>query len=144
MNSSGEFILMGDIEAAIQDILLNRTPELAPYDVVKISTDYRGYNLGMRWIMVSREGGVRVWPRLDHPRIDVWSLAERRDVASDMAQVARASIFRAAGRYSGMGLTITAVKEEVGPVRVADKPTSSDQYLFSLSLTTVPFAGAYS
>lgn len=138
MNNSGEFLYLGDIEGALQDILQNETPELAYLSPVTVSTDYRGYQKGSRWIMCSREGGVRVWPVPDKPRMDVVCLAERRSVALQMAQVARASIFRAAGRYTGFGLFIMSCVEEVGPVRVPDKDTGSDAYLFSLRLTTKP------
>jgi hypothetical protein len=132
-----EFIVGGDAEAAVVDILLNRTPELTPFSPT-ISTNLTGYVFGDRWVMVTQEGGFRVWPNIDRPRIDIQVFAERRSVARDIASLCLASIIRASGFYHGHGLTLTDAIVELGLTRVPDRRQEADRYIFALRLTTVP------
>ena len=145
MPSSWEYIVHGDAEAAVVDILLNDTPELPhfpPNPPLHITTNMISYDPLERWIVVTQEGSLRTWPKIDRPRIDVEVLAERRSVTHDIASIALASIERAMGAYQGFGLTITDVKLEQGITRVPDKLQETSRYIFSVRLTTVPFGAA--
>lgn len=105
----------------------------------RVSADMVGYEMGARWIKVSREGGSKRWPLVDKPRIDVNVMAKTRDVAHDLAQVAEAVLFRAMGQgFPTYGLFLSDVAEETGPVRVDDPQTGSPRYVFALRLTCVP------
>jgi len=131
-------VLEGDPESACVDILRNYTPELEPYDLNRITTSLVGYERGMRWVVVTREGGSKSWPKISRPRIDLNVLAESRDIACDVINLCEASIIRAAGSYRGFGVTLCAAGEEVGPFRVPDKYSESPQYVVSLRLHTTP------
>lgn len=143
-----EFIRQGDAEAAIVDILDNYTPELIPFDTpskpLSIKTTLVGYQMGDRWIEVSLEGGADNWPKIWKPRIDFEVHAETRTVAHDMAQVAKASIQRAMGFYSGKGINLCDAKTEQGLTRVPDKLGETPRYIFSLRLTVTPNNTPYS
>lgn len=137
------YILHGDAEAAMVDILMNHTPELAAYagDTPFISTDLIGFTELSRWVMVTMEGGSAQWPIATEPRIDFEFYAERRSVALDIGQICVASIFRASGNYTGNGLFLEDVQTEMGLTRVPDKETSTPRYLYSLRLTILPLLG---
>lgn len=132
------YIVHGDAEAAIVDILINDTPELLGLNVF-ITTTWQNYAPGDRRIIVSQEGSLEIWPKIDKPRIDVDVVAERNSVARNIASIALASIRRRMGDYQGFGLSITDVKLEQGLTRVPDKFQETSRYIFSLRLTTVPF-----
>lgn len=127
-------IIHGDAEALIVDILTFHTPELDDFNP-KISTDLRGYTEGVRWVMVTAEGGSKaLWNVINKPRIDIEVRAERRDVAHDIAQICHGSIFRAVP-HSAYGATLSEAKEELGLVNVPDKEEESGyRYLFSLRI----------
>ena len=134
-----EYITFGDTEAAIVDILTNHTPELDFADGrPRVSTNFIGYEYGMRWITVSQEGGFVRWPNINRPRIDIQVLAERRSVAHDIADICLASIRRWMGRYRGYGLVLTDAIVELGLTRVPDRRQEADRYIFALRLTTRP------
>lgn len=142
MTNQWEYLVHGDSEAAIVDILKNDTPELPhnpPHPTLHITTNMVSYNPLERWVIISQEGSIRGWPKIDRPRIDVQVLAERRSVAHEIASIALASIERAKGSYFGFGLTITDVKLEQGLTRVPDKLEETSRYIFSVRLTTVPY-----
>lgn len=133
-----EFIRHGDATAAVIDILTNYTPELVPMDVT-VSSSLVGWTPDQRWIMVSREGGLKHWPfKIDRPRIDITTYAPEMEVAFDLASIAEASIFRARGSYSGYGVRLQYVIEEVGMTEVWEKQEESPSYFLSLRLTTTP------
>lgn len=139
MVNSYEFITFGDTEAAVVDILDNLTPELEFADGrPRVSTNFIGYEVGDRWIVVSQEGGFVRWPHINRPRIDVQVLADRRSVAHDIADICLASIRHQMGRYRGYGLFLTDAIVELGLTRVADRRQEADRYIFALRLTTVP------
>ncbi len=127
-------IIHGDAEALIVDVLENLTPELQLYSPT-ISTDLRNYQAGMRWVMVTAEGGNHAqWNVINKPRIDVEVRAERRDVAHQIAQICFGSIYRSVP-YSAYGATLSQVKTELGLVNVPDKEEEeSYRYLFSLRI----------
>lgn len=135
-----QYIKQGDSEAACVSILRTATEISAfPGGAPNVSTNVVGYTMGDRWIMVSREGGTTVWPSVDKPRIDFNVYAETRAVAHDLAQVAIAVMFRAMGqRYATYHLFLTDVTMETGLVRVPDKPTGAERYIFALRLTITP------
>lgn len=133
-------VVQGDTEAACIAILGTAT-EITGFagGAPRISGDMVGYQMGVRWIKVSREGGAKVWPRIDRPRIDFNVLAETRTAAHDIAQVAEAVMIRAMGQaFPQYGLFLSDVREETGPVRVDDPKTGSPRYVFALRLTVVP------
>lgn len=139
MASQWEFITHGDTEAAIVDILENLTPELDYADGrPTVSTNFLGYTVGDRWIMVSQEGAFVVWPNINRPRIDIQVLADRRSVAHDMADICLASIRYQMGRYRGYGLFLADAIIELGLTRVPDRRQEADRYIFALRLTTKP------
>jgi hypothetical protein len=132
-----EFVMGGDTEAAVVDILLNLTPELA-YANATISTNLLDYMVGDRWVFVTQEGSFESFQHLDHPRIDFEVYAERRSVAFDMAKICLASVKYQAGRYRGNGIFISDCKVEQGLTRVPDKLQEAPRYIFSVRLTCVP------
>lgn len=128
-------VIHGDTEGLIVDILNNHTPELIPYGVT-ISTDLRGYDTGVRWVMVTLEGGFNsIWNVINRPRIDFQVRAELRSVAHDIGQICMASIYRAVP-YSAYGATLSSVMTELGLTNVPDKEEeASYRYIFSIRAT---------
>lgn len=137
MSSEWEFIVPGDAEAAVVDILKNETPELAGLGIT-FSTTMVGYVTGSRWVVVSQEGSAPRWPKIDRPRIDIEVFAASRSDARDIAALCQASVLRAMGNYSGKGVTITDAKVELGLTRVPDRLEEVARYIFAVRLTTVP------
>lgn len=136
-----EFILHGDAEAAVCDILRFDTAELPlapPHPPLRISTTLVGYQPGDRWILVSQEGSLESWPKISRVRIDIEVFAERRTVAKDIAEICLASLKRSMGTYRGFGLFISDCKVEIGPTRVPDKLQEVSRYIFAVRLTTTP------
>lgn len=138
MPSYWEFVVPGDAEAAVIDILKTLTPELAGKNIT-FSSDLVGYEPMARWVMVTQEGSSADWPKIDKPRIDIEVYAENRTTARDIAALCQASVLRAMGTYSGKGLRITDAKVELGLTRVPDKLQEGARYILALRLTTVPF-----
>lgn len=136
------FIRHGDPVAAIIDILTNQTPELAPYSIDNIAKDLVGWTANKTWIQVSREGGLRVWPKISKPRIDIDVYAPNPNNCADILDIAEASIFRAQYIYRGYGIRLHKVIEEVGPIEAYDKQEETPRYFCSLRLTTTPDSGS--
>lgn len=137
-----QYIPQGDVEAAIIKMLKNAT-EVVNFSggAPRVSSDLQDYQARARWIMVSREGGYLVWPKIDKPRIDINVFAESRKVAHDLAQVAQAVIFRGMdATFPEFGMRITDVRMETGMFRVPDRETGSPRYVFALRLTCVPYS----
>jgi hypothetical protein len=136
-----EYIVHGDAEAAVVDILKNDTSELphnSPHPPLRITTNLIGYTPGQRWINVSQEGGVEKWPKIQRVRIDLEVFAERRSIAKDITEICIASLKRAMGSYSGFGLFISDVKVEMGPTRIPDNLQETPRYVAAVRLTVVP------
>lgn len=136
-----EFILHGDAEAAVVDILKNDTPELPhfpPNPPLFITTTLVGYDSGQRRIVVTQEGAMEIWPKISKPRIDVEVFAERRSITKDIAEICLASLKRSMGDYRGFGLFLSDVNVEQGITRIPDKLQEESRYLFSVRLTVVP------
>jgi hypothetical protein len=125
---------VGDIEAAVIDILTSSGMVTALIPADNISTDQVGYTQGMKWVQVSREGGPGR-PPLDFPRVDLSAFADRRSVAHDIGAAAEAVVMGSPG-YQGHGLIILATQEEVGLVRSTDKEDPTPRYFCSIRLTT--------
>ncbi len=137
----GEYIVHGDAEAAVIDILSYETPELPHYPPnpqLRISTNLIGYTPGSRRIVVSQEGAIEKWPKIQRVRIDIEVFAERRSVAKDIIEICLASLKRAMGSYSGFGLFISDCKMEMGPTRVPDPMQETSRYISAMRLTIVP------
>lgn len=135
-----DYILQGDVEAAVVSILKNDS-RLTSFSggAPRISSDLVGYLMGARWITVSREGGNISWPKVDRPRVDFNVYGPTRTVAHDMAQVAQAVMFQIAGTaYPTYGIFISDVQVETGLFRSPEKETGASRYIFSLRLACVP------
>lgn len=138
--SNWDFILQGDVEAAvIHELLASSHITGFSGGAPRISGDLVGYTQGLRWIKVSREGGNVGWPKVDRPRVDFNVYGPTRTVAHDMAQVAQAVMFQAAGTaYPSYGIFISDVQVETGLFRSPEKETGASRYIFSLRLACVP------
>lgn len=134
-----DYVNFGDIEAAVVDYYINDCPLLiAHIPVTNISTNMVGYVDGDRWIQITQQGSVEVWPTVDRPRIDVEVYAERRSVALDLANIALGYLKMMPGNYTGFGLTVTDCKREQGITRIPDPYIESSRYIFARRLTTRP------
>jgi len=131
------FVRHGDAEALCIEIAKNHTPELASANFM-VSTDLRGYDSGMRWIVLSQEGGSKAgWNVINKPRIDFEVRSESRNTSRDVAEILEASFFRAIGTKA-WGCSLSQVKEETGILRIPDKLEDvSFRYIFSLRLVVM-------
>lgn len=135
------WVLQGDIEAALIEILLD-APEISgfPGGAPNVSTTLDGFDSGMRWIVVSSEGGSHKFPKIMRARMDFNVFGETRAVAYDIAQICLAVLFREMGQPSpNHGLRIHRHRVETGLVRADDKLNDAPRYLFSLRSHFVPF-----
>lgn len=135
MTSFPEF---GDAEAAVCDIL-RAAAGVAAFDAT-VSTDLVGYSRPARWLHVSRTGGVPTrWMHQDNAEIEVAALAEDKAATHDLAAAARTAIFAARGAYTGQGLTVYDVADDMG---LAWSPDDQDpgtaRYVFALVVVTQP------
>lgn len=134
------FVLHGDPAGAVVDILTNLTPELAPYAVVNVATDLKGWQEPQRWVEISLKGGFRrSHEKISVPRIDIAVYGESSSVCSDVINICAASLFRArhAG-YRGMGVRLIDVKEETGPFEAHDKHSECPRFVASYRLAVTP------
>lgn len=137
-----EYVVQGDAEAAVIDILTNDTPELPSVPELKVRANMRGYIDGERRIVVIQQGSLLRWPKISRPRVDVECYAERRTVAKELAEISVASLFRSMGGYDGFGLKLIHCHMEQGPTRIPDKLQQADRYIFSVRLTVIPYGDA--
>lgn len=135
--SQMEYIVFGDSEAATVDILQNAS-EVMAFSPVKITTDLVGYDRGMVWIEVTRQGGSYRFPRQDRPRIDIEVYAPKRSVAHDLIQVCQGVMFREQNNYTGKGVRYVACQVETGIFESTDKLTEEYRYILSLRLIVKP------
>lgn len=134
-----EYIVFGDAEAAVCDILRAST-EITAFAGVTVATDLVGYAYPARRLRVSRTGGVpTLWMQLDNPLIDIESCAETKAVAYDLAAAARAAVFAARSAFTGQGLSLFDVADVAGLTWSPD-PADPDvsRYTVKLSLVTRP------
>jgi hypothetical protein len=136
----GPYVVQGDVEAAVVDLLKGASEVTALCASSNISTDLKGYVAGAPWVLVERAGGARRYPFVvDRPRIDITVRSgDRRSVVQALAQTVQAVLFREAARYSGHGVIITGAKEETGLFRANDKLNDYPTYYFSVRLTVKP------
>lgn len=134
-----DFVLFGDAEAAVCDILRDSS-QISDFTGVTVATDLVGYAYPARRLRVTRTGGVpTLWMQLDNPAIDIESSAENKAVAYDLASAARAVVFAARGTYIGQGLSLYDVADVAGLTWTpdADDPNVA-RYVVKLSLVTRP------
>jgi hypothetical protein len=139
-----EYIIQGDIEAALINILRS-ADEIQDFagGEPNVSTTLDGYNIGDRWVAVSLEGGSFKWPKIVRSRVDFNVFAETRTVAHDISQTILAVLFREMGQPSPTyGLRTFRFRVETGPVRADDKLTDAPRYVFSLRAHFIPYSGA--
>lgn len=137
-----EFIRRGDPASGVVDILTNHTPELTEYNVAGIATDLKGWVSPARWVEVTLAGGMKTWPKISRPRIDIDVYAEMDYICNDILDICEASVFRARGLYRGYGVFLSDVKEEVGAFEAYDKHQETPRYIVSLRLTVTPDPGS--
>ncbi len=133
------FVVFGDAEAAVCDILRDSDP-VSAFTGVTVATDLVGYAYPARRLRVARVGGVPTpWMRLDNPAIEIEASAESKAVAYDMASAARAAVFAARGSFVGQGLALFDVADAMGFTWSPD-PADPDvaRYTVRLSLATRP------
>lgn len=128
-----EYIIFGDSEAAVVDIL-KHAPEIQAFTPVSVTTDLKGYERGNRWIEVSRAGGSYRFFRYERPRIDITVYAERRSVAYDIMATAQAVMFREQANYRGLGINYLACQVESGIFESNEKDTDQVRYILALRL----------
>jgi hypothetical protein len=135
----GELIVRGDAAASVID-MLHSAPEissLAP--AVKVMGDLVGFSTGERRIVVQQKGASPTYSVVvSRPRIDLWSYAENRNMAHDLADLAWAILRAERGNYVGNGLLLVDVNEFVGMTWQPDAHTGAPCFLQSLQLRTRP------
>ena len=134
-----EFVVFGDAEAAVCDILRDSS-QVAAFTGVTVATDLVGYAYPARRLRVARTGGIpTLWMQLDNPAIEIEASAENKAVACDMASAARAAVFAARGAFVGQGLSLFDVADVSG---LTWSPDAADpdvsRYVVKLSLVTRP------
>lgn len=127
-----EYIIFGDAEAAVVDILKN-APEIIAFSPT-VTTDLKNYERGMRWIEVTRAGGSYRFIRYERPRIDIDCYAEKRSVCYDMIATCQAVMFREQANYVGHGVNYLACQVETGIFESNEKDTEGVRYILSLRL----------
>lgn len=131
-NDPKEYIIYGDAEAAVVDILKN-APEIQAFSPI-VTTSLNNYDAGNRYIEITRAGGSYRFPRYERPRIDIITYAERRSVAYDMIATAQAVMFREQGNYMGHGVNYLVCQVESGIFESNEKDTDQVRYILSLRL----------
>jgi len=133
--SRGEnpFVLFGDFEAAIIDIL-SQADQLVPFAIDKITTDMVGYTEGDLWVTVELEGGSYKFKALKRPRIDITVYGPSRSVAYDVSSMIQAVVFHKAGNYWGNGVNLISVQVETDIFRSTEKDTNQVRYVQALRL----------
>lgn len=134
-----EFIIFGDAEAAVCDIL-RTAPEIIALNPVKVTTDLKNYQPGQRWIEVTRAGGSYRFIRFERPRIDIICFAERRSVCYNMISTCQAVMFREQANYVGHGINYLACQVESGIFESSEKDTDQVRYILSLRLILKPYS----
>lgn len=140
MSFEWPIIIHGDAEAAII-ALINTAPEIIGFSggAPRVSSDMIEYQKGDRWIMVSLEGGTKVWPRIWKPRVDINVFGKTRTTTHNLAQVAQAVIIQGMNQaFPEYGIKLTDAKVETDLFRAPDKETGSSRYVFAMRLTCVP------
>lgn len=142
MPRQNEYILHGDAEAAVVDIIKNNTPELAGYAPFTVSTDMVGYVKGALWIEVALNGGSYKFLRDKRSRIDITvyapSGADGRGIAYDISAIIQASLFAWQNSYTGHGVFFQACQMETDLFRANDKEEDPVRYVQSLRLLLLP------
>jgi hypothetical protein len=132
------FVLFGDPEAAVIDILQNHTPELTPYGINRISTDLVGYSADQIWVLVEMEGGSYKYFHQKRCRIDITVYVpiqpDSRSTALAISNVIQASLFATQSSYIGHGINLQAVQVETDIFRGNDKDEDPVRYIQSLRL----------
>lgn len=132
-----EYILFGDAEAAVVDIL-SHAPEIVALNPEGVSTSLIGYQRGDLWIEVTRQGGSYSFPLPESARIDIHAYGRLRSDALDLISICQAVMFREAGTYTGHGCSLVACQVETGIFESSDKDTDQINYALSLRLTVKP------
>lgn len=133
MTGTPLYILFGDFEAAVIDILSTST-EVSGFSVDKITTDMIGYDRTKSWVLVEMEGGSYKFKYVKRPRIDITVYAPTRSRAYDISAVIQAVMFAQQGVYGKNGVRICAVQLETDIFRSSEKDTDSIRYIQSLRL----------
>lgn len=132
------YVLFGDFEAAIIDILSNAS-ELDPYNIDHITSDLNQYESGMTYVTVEMQGGSYKFYVVKRPRIDITVYAAKRSLAYDISTTAQAVIFAKQGDYKGHGVNLCACQIETDIFKAYEKDTDQVRYIQSLRLICKPW-----
>lgn len=139
-----EYILHGDAEAAVVDIIKNYTPELNSYSGLTVSTDMRGYVRGHLWVEVALEGGSYKFLHQKRSRVDITVYGpigtEERGTAYDISAIIQASLFAMQTGYKGHGVNYQTAQIETDIFRSNDKEEDPVRYIQSLRLLLLPWS----
>jgi hypothetical protein len=133
MANSNPYVLFGDFEAAIIDIL-NTATELSSFGITKVTSDMVGYAAGDLWVTVELEGGSYKFKSVKRPRIDITVYGPDRSVAYDVSAIAQAVVFNRAGNYRNFGVNLISVQVETDIFRSTEKDTNQVRYVQALRL----------
>lgn len=128
----------GDAEAAAIAILTADAAIIAKD--VTVSTTLVGLDEQPRWLQVHRAGGVpTAWMGLDNAQVAIAAYGETQSEALDLINAARAAILAARGIYTGWGLALYDVSDQLGVAYDPDPLTPSlARYTLTLTLVTRP------
>lgn len=138
------FILHGDAEAAVIDIIKNFTPELTSFSIDKVTTDMVGYEKGLIWVLVELEGGSYKFFHQKRSRVDITVYGpdgpNSRAVAYDISAIIQASLFGWQTGYVSIPFNVNfqSVQIETDIFRGNDKDEDPVRYIQSLRLLVLP------
>ena len=105
-----------------------------------IATDMNGWRAGESRITVTRIGGSpSLAQRIDNPRLDVDVYAASKEVAHDLAQLARARLHELPeGDHTALGAVVANVADDLGLQYTPDPDTGTPRYIFTVALAVRP------
>lgn len=140
MAEKEEFILFGDVEGMVVDLLSN-SPRLSAESIDRITTDMVGFTQGMTWIEIAMEGGSYKFLHTKRARIDITVYSVRRKDAYRIASICQAIMFANQRSYKGFGLNYQSCQVETDIFKGTEKDTSQVRYIQSLRLLVLPYNG---
>jgi hypothetical protein len=136
--SENPFVLFGDIEAAVID-LLTTDSRLTPFGIKVITTDMKDYVSGDLYVVVELEGGSYKFKGVKRPRIDITVYGPNRGLAYDVSAMIQAVIINRSGNYRNHGVNIVSVQIETDIFRSQEKDTNNVRYIQALRLICMAY-----
>lgn len=140
MTEKEEYIIFGDVEAMVVDLLSN-SPRLAGETIDRITTDMVGWEAGMTWIEIAMEGGSYKFLHTKRARIDITVYSVHRKDAYRISAICQAIMFANQRSYKGFGLNYQSCQVETDIFKGTEKDTSQVRYIQSLRLLVLPYNG---